>query len=252
VRTCYDSTSANAIPTSALLVAGYVDGIYKWSLADWGRFPNAVHVPIACFASTNAGTVLDVETGCSIPAEAPGWALKRRAAGVDPTVYVNWSNWNLTRAAFIQQGVAEPHWWLASYDGKAEIPAGTVAKQYANTAMSGGHYDLSAVADYWPGVDRPGGTAGSEIPVGGDMFEDHDRAINEDNHAALSRIEAALGTVGGGPNYLGWSRDVSNTLADIKATLAKIPTLPAGAAVDLTPLNTKMDRLQATLDKVFK
>jgi hypothetical protein len=31
-----------------------------------------------------------------------------------------------------------------------------VAKQYANQAVHGrGHYDLSIVADYWPGVDQP-------------------------------------------------------------------------------------------------
>lgn len=166
MRLAYDSITAADIPANAQIVAGYCDGRFSWSNADWARFPNVPAVRIACFASTNDGQVLDVETGCAAPAEAPDWVLKRRAAGVDPTVYVNWSNWDLTRAAFIQQGVAQPHWWLASYDGVATIPAGAVAKQYANSSMSGGHYDLSVVADYWPGVDRPwGSTTPAEIPV---------------------------------------------------------------------------------------
>ena len=170
MRQMYDSTSATDIPLNAQMVAGYLDGLYRWSAADWELFPNAVHVGIACFASTDSGQVLDVESGCAAPYEAPGWVQRRRAAGVDPSVYVNRSNWAVTRQAFQQQGVAEPHYWLAAYDGVAEVPAGTVAKQYADSAMSGGHYDLSAVADYWPGVDRPGSTAPTEVIVPQEAF----------------------------------------------------------------------------------
>ncbi len=167
MRIMYDSTSPAAIPTTAEIVGGYCDGIYQWSLADWQRFPNAIHVPIACFATTNAGTVLDIETGCSTPGQAPHWVIMRRAAGVDPTVYVNHSNWDLTRAAFMLQGIPEPHYWLATLDGSQPWAPGLVAIQYAGSNMSGGHYDLSAVADYWPGVDppNPDATAGSEVIV---------------------------------------------------------------------------------------
>ncbi len=152
----YDSTTAADIPAGAQMVAGYVDGRYAWSSSDWARFPNAVHVRIAAAPNTNEGHVLDVEQGAAAPDDLPVWLTVRRAAGVDPSAYVNRSNWQAARDACARAGVAEPHWWLAAYDGVAEIPAGTVAKQYADEAMTTsphGHFDLSAVADFWPGVD---------------------------------------------------------------------------------------------------
>jgi len=153
MRTCYDSTRASDIPLTAVMVAGYVDGIWRWSDADWQRFSNAVKVPIACFPTTNDGVVGDVETGDMLPWELPDWVRLRRAAGVDPTGYVNLSNWNPTRTEFHLRGIPEPHWWLADYDNNPSLPTGTVAKQYANSVLAGGHYDLSVVADNWPGVD---------------------------------------------------------------------------------------------------
>lgn len=154
----YDAVSPSAIPTSAQIVAGYLPpSRYAWSAQDWARFPNAVHVKIAIFASTNDGHVLDVEPGCASPSEAPGWVVKRRAAGVDPTVYCNLSTWPTVQAAFKAAGVTQPHYWIAHYGTGAVIPAGAVAVQYADPpGGSGGNYDISAVADHWPGVDRGG------------------------------------------------------------------------------------------------
>lgn len=155
----YDSTSGTDIPADAVMVAGYVDGIYRWPQSDWDRFPDAVKVRIAVFASTNDGHVLDVEYQDATPAQAPGWVQKRRAAGVDPTIYcsefASGYSWAEVRAAFQAQGVPEPHYWIANYNGRQTIPGGAVAHQYAGDAASGGHYDLSVVADYWPGVDPP-------------------------------------------------------------------------------------------------
>jgi hypothetical protein len=147
------ASDAAAIPANAQLVAGYVDGRYAWSAADWAHFPRSIHVGIAVRPTTNAGIVLDCEPGNCTPAESVDWVLLRRAAGVDPTVYCNELNpttgWPAVRAAFRARGVAEPHYWVAKYDGSTAIPAGAVAKQYAETAR----WDLSSVADYWPGVD---------------------------------------------------------------------------------------------------
>ncbi|WP_309115954.1 hypothetical protein [Saccharothrix sp.] len=113
-----------------------------------------MRVRIAVFSSTNDGVVLDVEPGCTWPPElAPGWVRMRRRAGVDPTVYCNLSHLGALRAAFDAAGVPQPHYWVARYDGRPEIPAGTVAKQYADDKLLGKHYDMNAVADYWPGVD---------------------------------------------------------------------------------------------------
>jgi hypothetical protein len=164
MRTMFDSTTAGDIPETATLVAGYVDGTWPWSPADWALFPAATLVRIAVWASTGDGQVLDVETGNATPEQAPGWVQRRREAGVDPTVYCNESTWPAVRAAFTAQGVREPHWWIAHYESAAVIPAGAVALQYADEAQTGAHYDLSVVADYWPGVD----------PAPGPLSEDSD------------------------------------------------------------------------------
>ncbi|HET9889666.1 MAG TPA: hypothetical protein VFQ42_04120 [Mycobacterium sp.] len=156
MRTLYDSVTPSAIPANAALVGGYVDGAYAWSDADWARFTHAVKVRIACFPRTNDGHVLDVEQGDATPVQAPGWVTMRRNAGVDPTVYCNVSTWNAVALAFTNAGVAAPHYWIAQYDGKAVIPSGAVAKQYNDPPGSGGNYDISAVADFWPGVDQGG------------------------------------------------------------------------------------------------
>ena len=150
-RTMYDGVDATRLPTSAQLVAGYVDGLYTWSAANWARFPKSVKVRVAVFSQTNDGQVLDVEPGDATPAQSVDWVLMRRRAGVDPTVYMNSSTWPTVRAAFQARGVAEPHYWVAQYDGVASIPAGAVAKQYYNNNDLG--YDLSVVADHWPGID---------------------------------------------------------------------------------------------------
>lgn len=152
-RIFFDSVTASRIPHDAVGVAGYDDGLYKWSPADWSLFPNAVHVHIAVFASTNSGQVLDVERYDATPEQAPGWVLMRRKAGVDPSVYMNMSTWPVVRAAFQNQNVPEPHYWVAQYDGVQQIPAGATAKQYYNNNALG--YDMSFVQSFWPGVDTP-------------------------------------------------------------------------------------------------
>ncbi|MGH6657239.1 MAG: hypothetical protein ACRDVE_18805 [Actinocrinis sp.] len=150
-RTMYDGVDASRLPVTAQLVGGYVDGNYRWSGADWARFPHSVKVRIAVFDSTNDGHVLDVEPGDATPAQSVDWVLMRRRAGADPTVYMNFSTWPTVRAAFTSRGVAEPHYWVAQYDGNAVVPSGAVGKQYYNNNSLG--YDLSVVADHWPGVD---------------------------------------------------------------------------------------------------
>jgi hypothetical protein len=157
MRTMFDSTTAADIPQAAGMVAGYVDGRYRWSAADWARFPNAVKVRIACFAPTNDGQVLDVETGDALPWEAPDWAARRRAAGVDPVIYVNRSNWAPTRTEFQLRRMVEPWWWLSTLDNSRPWAPRVVAIQYAGSALAGGHYDLSDVSDQWPGLSSAGG-----------------------------------------------------------------------------------------------
>lgn len=153
MRTMYDAVTAANIPADAQMVAGYIDMITlrPWSPADWARFPGAVKVTIVTKASTNDGHVLDVEPGDATPGEAPGWVRMRRAAGATPSIYCNLSTWPAVRAAFSSAGVAEPYYWIAHYDGDPAIPDGAVAKQYRGDVAPG--FDVSSVADHWPGVD---------------------------------------------------------------------------------------------------
>jgi len=167
-RTMHDAvTPSNIDPRAVQLVAGYLNGRYAWSAADWARFPDAVHVGISVRAYWTVGHVLDVETGDATPAEAPAWVQARRVAGADPTVYCNSSTWPAVRAAFAAAHVAEPHYWIARYDGDPTIPDGAVAKQYRGNVAPG--IDVSAVRDFWPGVDpaptNGGGSAASSTGV---------------------------------------------------------------------------------------
>lgn len=174
MRTMYDAVTARNIPTTAAMVAGYIDKIRlePWSAADWARFPGAVKVTIVKKAITNAGHVLDVEPGDATPAQAPGWVRMRRAAGADPTVYMNFSTWGPVQAEFVRQGVAHPHYWVAKYDGVANLPSlngiTAVAKQYRGDVPPG--IDINCVADYWPGVDTAPGPITPGTP--GNLEED--------------------------------------------------------------------------------
>jgi len=152
----YDGVDSDArvIPANAQLIAYYIDGNYKWTDAEIALFPHSVHVPIAVHSTTNNGIVLDCERGDATPAESVDWVVMRRKAGADPTVYCNQNDpqtgWPAVRAAFKARGVPEPHYWVANYNGDTTIPAGATAHQYKSTAS----WDLSSVADFWPGVDK--------------------------------------------------------------------------------------------------
>lgn len=152
-RYCFDSTTASDIPAGVEIVAGYVDGLYKWSDADWALFPDSVKVRIAVFATTDDGHVGDVEPGCMTVYQAPGWVKMRREAGVDPTIYCSLGLWDAVRAAFQNQDIAEPHYWIAHYDNQPTAIYGAVAKQFANSVFTGKHYDQSVITGRWPGVE---------------------------------------------------------------------------------------------------
>lgn len=149
MRRMYDSVTASKIPQDAELVAGYVDGAYAWSEADWALWAHVPHVRIAVLPTTNDGNCADVEAQDMTPTTVVDWVVLRRRSGVDPSVYCSLAPWPEVRQAFDDRGVAQPHYWIASWDGSEAIPAGAVAKQYLN----GADYDSSAVGDYWPGVD---------------------------------------------------------------------------------------------------
>lgn len=148
-RTMYDAINVLSLPTGGSLYAGYVDGHWPSADAISQRFPRALVVRIATSPNTDAGVVGDGPPDNGDWAQWVGWVQRRRAARVDPTMYCSLSQWPAGRAAFAVARVAEPHWWVAHYSPDHAIPAGAVALQHTST----GGYDISAVADYWPGVD---------------------------------------------------------------------------------------------------
>lgn len=160
-RTMFDAITPSRIPhpPAPQLVAGYVGGYwpsfygYRDDTGVWVPgirevFPTSRPVAIAVQASQDA-QVLDVEAGDATPAQAPGWAVRQRRRGQIPTVYANTSTWPAVVAEFTRQSVPLALWWEANYDGAAVLAPGRIAKQYRNTPG----YDVSVVADYWPGVD---------------------------------------------------------------------------------------------------
>ncbi len=162
----YDSVDPAGLPTGADLYAGYVDGQYANADPIKARFPNVPFVGIAVFASTNDGIVLDVERYDATPQQAPGWVKMRRLAGVEPSVYCSEDGWATVKGAFAAAGVTEPSYWVAAYPGAGPgIPLGAVAHQYADM----GGYDVSTVADYWPGVDASPSPSPNSYTIGDNM-----------------------------------------------------------------------------------
>lgn len=160
MRLMYDGVTVSGLPAvGAQLVAGYTDGTWPSYAAMVDRFPALTHVSITVHATDNVGIVLDVEAGDATPEEAVNWVLTRRAAGVDPTVYCSVSAWPSVQAAFDTHDVVQPYYWVAHYDGVVSLPAGAIAKQYMDYAG----YDVSIVADYWPGVDPVPTTQGADM-----------------------------------------------------------------------------------------
>ena len=76
-RIMYDSDDPSAIPDTAAMVAGYIDGDSgRWTEADWNRFPNATKVRIVRRDYTNDGDVIDCEEGIVWPPDRAviGWS----------------------------------------------------------------------------------------------------------------------------------------------------------------------------------
>jgi hypothetical protein len=169
MRYMVDSTNVQDDPLGVQLVMYYCDGIYAVDPATVrARFPNAILVSCSAIG-TNCGKVGDVEPGCMTIAQSIVWVQERRAAGEDPTLYCNeLHTWLPLRLAFQAAGVPEPHYLVANYDGVAEVPAGTVGKQYENPTLTFGHFDRSVVADFWPGVDSEQG--GLDMAIADDIF----------------------------------------------------------------------------------
>lgn len=154
-RIMRDSTTAADIPLAKMLmVAGYANGRFAWSVEDWARFPGIPHIHIDVNGSHAADAgVLDVETGDATPVGAIAWVAARHNVGDSrPIVYCN----RATRDAVVKNlsthGFTLGHdygLWIATLDGTQVLPVmtGVVAVQHAGENLTGGHYDESIVYD---------------------------------------------------------------------------------------------------------
>lgn len=161
MRAMFDGISALSMPPGGDLYAGYVDGEWPSANAIGIRFPGKLVVRIATSPNTNDGVVGDGPPDNGTWPQWIQWVVRRRAAGVDPTMYCSLSAWPAGQATFDAAGVAQPHWWVAHYSPDASIPAGAVALQHTETSG----YDISSVADYWPGVDPAPHPAAAAAPL---------------------------------------------------------------------------------------
>ena len=155
-RVMRDSTTPAAIPVAGTqLVAGYANGLYQWSQADYDRFPAAAHVYIDVTGADPAGCgVLDVETGDATVTTAVAWAKARLALGgtYPPVIYCNRSTLTSLFNAMGAAGLGVGHdfrLWIATLDGTKTVPdmTGVTAVQWAGASITGGNWDESVVYD---------------------------------------------------------------------------------------------------------
>lgn len=168
----FDSTKAADVPAGSQLVAGYVDGDDAWTDADFAAFPGRTVVRLCIWSNRYDAQVIDCEPGNNdakgiVPWVAEKWRRDATTHADTPTAYcetdegVEGYRIKDIVAECDAAGVRLPLFWVAHYDGIAELPTYPadprvviVAKQYANPKLTGGHYDASVVADSWPGVER--------------------------------------------------------------------------------------------------
>lgn len=160
MRLMYDSTNPADIPPGAMC-AGYIDGVNPWPAG------TPMDVRIARDSRTDDGHAADIETGAMPVAFFPSWAQRRLRVLPAVSPYVNRANGRLVEDECLAAGFTPAGGqillWISTLDGTrvvthwndgSPVRFPVVAVQFAGqNSGSGGHYDISEVADYWPGVD---------------------------------------------------------------------------------------------------
>jgi hypothetical protein len=161
-RTFYDAIDVNNLPAGGDGYLGYDDGNWPDAAAIAAKFPSKLVIKITTNPAHNEGVIGDGPPDNGTWQQWVGWVEMRRAAGEDPWINTNFSNWSAGKLAFSLAKVAEPNWWIAKYDNDPTIPAGALMKQYA----SNDKYDTSSAAPYLPGIDpKPASTATPAAPT---------------------------------------------------------------------------------------
>jgi hypothetical protein len=142
-RIMRDSVKAARIPHLGLdMVAGYVNGAWPWSDADWDSFVGLPQVRINVTGEPGRGNMLDVERYDATPEHAPGWWdsvtwCPKRDLGV-------YCSWNSLADVIRYMGGRDWKLWLASPDHLGRFH-GVAALQ--RTGWPGPEYDESIVYD---------------------------------------------------------------------------------------------------------
>lgn len=160
MRTMYDGINTDAAGIArdfpaAQMVAGYLDGTYAWSAAEWALFPRAAHVTIVVSANANAGDVLDVEAGDATPAQTGAWVSMRKQAGLyRPSIYCSLNVVPEVRIGTGQWRLGIDYdLWVADWDGTTQVPYPLAAAKQDRSTPG---YDVSAVFDDgWPHRSAP-------------------------------------------------------------------------------------------------
>jgi hypothetical protein len=132
--------------TKGYMVAGYVDGDFKWSQAGLAQ----CQVKISAIPGTESGfNVIDCETFDWTIDQAFAGVMNQRDQGNECSVYNDQDRWPGLIAKFNAYKEPQPPYWIAK-PGPGILLDGSVATQYYYP----GTYDLSIVSDYWSGVDE--------------------------------------------------------------------------------------------------
>lgn len=118
--TMYDSIDVTQIPSTAVAVAGYVNGRWPTFNSLASKFPRALRVSIAVTAQADAD-VLDVEKGDAEVWQVPAWVKRQKARGnKKPGVYTSVSQAAALLAELERNGLSRTdiRLWTAHYTFK--------------------------------------------------------------------------------------------------------------------------------------
>jgi hypothetical protein len=153
----FDTITLSTVPANPFALAGYTSGFWPTFVPLLKAWPKA-HVVSIAVSARRGGKCLDVEPGDAMPAEAPGWYRKERAAGVKkPCFYSSW--WEFTKqlrpalrsAGIGRQDVFE---WDADYVYHPRLDVGFDATQWTDHAY-GRNLDQSTVTLNFLSVAQP-------------------------------------------------------------------------------------------------
>jgi peptidoglycan hydrolase-like protein with peptidoglycan-binding domain len=115
--TMYDATTVANIPKTAVIVAGYVGGLYPTYITLQKQFPKATLLSIAVNSSEDA-QCLDVEKGDAIIADIPAWYKRQLANKVSrPVIYASVGNMADVLSELASSGISRQNvrLWSAHY-----------------------------------------------------------------------------------------------------------------------------------------